>query len=339
MSDSGSRPPTHAADIPPAVLDAAIDWLVKLQSGTADAALHAACDAWRAADPLHEHAWRQLQWAEEDFHQLRRFPDQTARLASDALVTAERQRQGSRSHNRRRILKRLVLGLGAAGLGWQAADRRLLPPLTADARTGTGEHRQLTLADGTHLILNTDTAIDLRFSASQRLIVLLRGEIHVSSGLDPAHPGHRPLRVRSAQGVFQALGTRFAVRQDDGATHISVSEGAVALPGVDAAIARAGESWRVTAGGAGRIAAPTFDPTAWTDRVLVARQMRLADAVAEIGRYRSGWLRCDPAVADWRISGVFQLRDTDLALAALAETLPLHIRQRSRYWVVVEKQP
>ncbi|MCM8565948.1 hypothetical protein [Thauera linaloolentis] len=79
-----------------------------------------------------------------------------------------------------------------------------------------------------------------------------------------------------------------------------------------------------------------FDPAAWTDGVLVARQMRLADAVAEIGRYRSGWLRCDPAVADWRISGVFQLGDTDLALAALGEALPLRIRHYSRYWVMVE---
>ena len=46
-------------------------------------------------------------------------------------------------------------------------------------------------------------------------------------------------------------------------------------------------------------------------------------------------LRCDPAVADWQISGTFQLHDTDLALAALARTLPVDIRTRSRYWVTI----
>ncbi|ENO89629.1 transmembrane sensor [Thauera linaloolentis 47Lol = DSM 12138] len=325
-------------ELPPAVLDAAIGWLVKLQSGTADAALHAACQRWRAADPVHEQAWRQLQWAEEDFRLL---PAGSAALACDTLIQAEQLRSGRQG--RRRALKTLVLGGSVLGLGWQLGRQRdLLPPLTADFRSATGERRQWTLEDGTRLTLNTRSAVDLRFSAHERLLVLLRGEIHIDSGSDAAYGGTRPLRVRSAQGLFQVLGTRFHLRQEEAATLLSVSEGAVALPEVSGRAttaqqaARAGEVWRITAGKAHAVRDAAFDPAAWTDGVLVARQMRLADAVAEIGRYRSGWLRCDPAVADWRISGVFQLGDTDLALAALGEALPLRIRHYSRYWVMVE---
>lgn len=328
-----------ADELPPAVLDAAIGWLVKLQSGTADAALHDACRCWRASDPLHEQAWRQLQWAEEDFRLL---SAGSAALACDTLTQVERLRNGRQG--RRRALKALLWGSGALGLGWHLGRQQdLLPPLTADFRSATGEQRQWTLEDGTRLTLNTRSAVDLRFSTHERLLLLLRGEIHIDSGSDAAYGGARPLRVRTAQGLFQALGTRFHLRQEENATLLSVSESAVALPAAPGGLAataqplaRAGETWRITAGEAHAVRNAAFDPAAWTDGVLVARQMRLADAVAEIGRYRSGWLRCDPAVADWPISGVFQLRDTDLALAALAEALPLRVRQRSRYWVVVE---
>ncbi|KAG0759335.1 hypothetical protein G6F57_017955 [Rhizopus arrhizus] len=63
--------------------------------------------------------------------------------------------------------------------------------------------------------------------------------------------------------------------------------------------------------------------------------MRLDAFVAELARYRSGLLRCDPAVADLRVSGVFSLRDTDRALDNLTRGLPVTVAYRSRYWVTV----
>ena len=63
--------------------------------------------------------------------------------------------------------------------------------------------------------------------------------------------------------------------------------------------------------------------------------MRLADFVQELSRYRPGWLRCDPAVADLRVSGVFQIDDTDRALAAVAHALPVRVERRTRYWVTL----
>ncbi|THF60777.1 DUF4880 domain-containing protein [Pseudothauera nasutitermitis] len=335
MSTAPGQPATLHDDLPPAVLEAAIGWMVKLESAATDSGLRAACERWRAADPLHEQAWRQLHWAEEDFHLL---PASSASLAGDTLARLETQRRSQRG--RRQALKALVLGGTALGLGWQLGRQgNPLPALTADLRSSTGERRQITLEDGTRLVLNTHTAVDLRFSTQERLLVLLRGEIFLDSGADAAHGGKRPLRIRTAQGVFQALGTRFHVRQDEAATWLSVTEGAVALPSASAEAARiahAGEVWHVGAEGASPVRDTPLDLTAWTEGVLVARQMRLEDFLAELGRYRSGWLRCDPAVAELRISGVFQLHDTDLVLTALTQTLPVRVKQRSRYWIMVE---
>ena len=64
---------------------------------------------------------------------------------------------------------------------------------------------EFTLADGTRLLLNSATAVDLRYSSSERLIVLRAGEIQIESAADPspdpATGQARPLRVRSSQGA------------------------------------------------------------------------------------------------------------------------------------------
>jgi len=74
---------------------------------------------------------------------------------------------------------------------------------------------------------------------------------------------------------------------------------------------------------------------AWTRGVLVAEDMRVADFVAELARYRPGVLRCDPEVAELRVTGVFSLRDTDRSLENLALALPVSAAYRTRYWVTV----
>ncbi|KOQ39380.1 iron dicitrate transport regulator FecR, partial [Achromobacter xylosoxidans] len=51
--------------------------------------------------------------------------------------------------------------------------------------------------------------------------------------------------------------------------------------------------------------------------------------------YRSGWIDCAPEVAHLPISGAFPLEDTDRVLATVADTLPLRLRYRTRYWVSV----
>ncbi|MGH8485657.1 MAG: iron dicitrate transport regulator FecR, partial [Pseudomonas sp.] len=61
----------------------------------------------------------------------------------------------------------------------------------------------------------------------------------------------------------------------------------------------------------------------------------LADVLADLSRYRSGVLRCDPRIAGLKVSGAFPIDDTDRALAALESGLSLRITRYSRYWVNV----
>jgi transmembrane sensor len=61
----------------------------------------------------------------------------------------------------------------------------------------------------------------------------------------------------------------------------------------------------------------------------------LAELLADLSRYRTGVLRCDPRIANLRVSGAFPIDNTDLALAALESGFSLRVNRYSRYWVNV----
>lgn len=329
--------------LPDPVLEQAIAWLVQLRaqpSGVApDPALQARIDAWRAADGRHESVWSELMASEAQFQRLVALPVAPAQW-QQPLSALNRSR--SRRQSRRRWLGGVALGLGSVALAGLAARQAGLFDSLDGQRyaTGTGDQRRVTLGDGTQLALNTATAVQLQFDADQRLITLERGEIFIDTGRDAISPRHRPFLVQTAQARLQALGTRFAVRQQAGVTRLSLLEGRVAVDtgqGTRTVIVP-GETVEIDAGGNLRrqaTAAAAMDPTAWLDGTLVARDMRLGDVVAEMARYRHGWLYCEDGVASLKVSGVFQLRDGEAALESLAQALPVRIEQRTRFWVRV----
>jgi len=78
-----------------------------------------------------------------------------------------------------------------------------------------------------------------------------------------------------------------------------------------------------------------LDPFAWTRGLLLVNDIRLADFLAEAGRYRQGWLGCANSVADLRLSGVFRLDEPEVMLRNITHLLPVHIVERTRWWVRV----
>lgn len=314
-------------DLPPAILDSAIEWAVRLRSGHASEADRVACDAWRARHPEHEHAWQRLQAIEDEFASL------TGKTGTRARHALERVRG-----DRRR--RRIVTGL--LGLGTVALLAALLAPveawqrLQADHVTAIGEQRRITLADGTALRLDTGTAINVERTGGHREIRLHAGAVFVETASGSSAP---PLRIRTGQGRFTPVGTRFSVREAGDATRLHVSAGAVRIAplgsGVPPVLASAGETRRIERVGVETVPPDGIDPVAWTEGVLVARGARLADVLDELARYRRGWLRYDPAVADLPVSGVFRLKDTDAALRALAGSRPIVIERLTDYWVTV----
>lgn len=307
-----------------AALREAAQWLVRLNSGQARPADWQALAAWRAQDAAHEAAWQRAERLSRTFGAV------PAGLGMPVLAQAERT-----TVNRRAALRVLAL-VGtvapAAYLGW-----RHMPwqQWTAEHRTATGERRSVTLADGSEVLLNTASALDVVFDATERLLRLRAGEVLVTTAKDSAA---RAFRVETPGGWLRALGTRFAVRLvNEDTVHLAVTEGAVEITPRHGAqrVVQAGEQCRFTAAGIQAPVALGEQALAWVQGVLYADGMRLDDFAAELARYRPGVVRCDPAVAGLRISGAFQLQDTEYILAMLRETLPVQVVTRTRYWVTL----
>jgi ferric-dicitrate binding protein FerR (iron transport regulator) len=314
------------AKLPDAVLDQAINWLVRMQSGSADDHARDACLRWRQADPLHEAAWQALERSGSVF--------QSLSGASGAIALDTLQRLHNEGTGRRRALKLLGMGLLLGGAGSIALRQGAPASWGADYVTGVGERRQITLIDGTRLHLNTASAVDVRFSTQRRLISLRQGEVFVTTGPDAAAGSvARSLWVESRHARLQAIGTAFGVREERDSTRLRVEEGVVAIHERHQTVRVAvGEEYLIDLNGSRRIENSTMNASAWTQGQLVARRMRLDQLTQEFARYRRGWVSCDPKIAALEISGVFQLDDMDRALSALSEALPVRTERLAPFW-------
>jgi transmembrane sensor len=320
--------------IPPRVARRAVEWLVALQSEAATDPTRRAWQRWREEHPDHERAWRHIEAVNGRLQELASPLGSAVAHAALAPPRSPKRREAVRT-----LAVLLFAGGGVAGVAWLADEDAPWRERLADERTGVGERRTVRLADGTTVALNTASAIDLRFSAGERRIRLVGGEILVTTGPDGDGLAPRPFVVETAQGELRPLGTRFAVRRQSDATRVDVFEGAVEVRprhgGGRTLRLNAGEQVRFTDG---RIADPgpaDEAATAWTDGMIVASGLRLADFLAELARHRPGRLSYDPAVAGLRVSGTYPLADTERILDALGTTLPVEVRFFTRYWVTV----
>lgn len=313
--------------INPAIIREAATWLMTLHGGEATEADQQAWQRWRSRSPEHQRAWLCAQKINSAFSDI---PAELGMPVLDRPVSYQQ---------RRTALKALSLLLTAAPVAWLAT-RMPWEEWTAEYQTGTGEQRDVALSDGSRLVLNTASSVDVKFDAAKRLVRLYTGEMLVSSGSDPRVPA-RPFLVQTRHGMLRALGTRFDVRQEGMRSHVAVFEGAVeVVPQKSegkAVLLKAGQQCAFTAKGVEPVQKADGTLALWSQGVLVAEKMRLADFIDELARYRHGRLVCDPAVADQLVSGAFQLNDTDQVLFLLSKVLPVRVEKISRYWVTVTK--
>lgn len=310
------------------LLGEAADWLVRLNDEGLTAAERVAFERWRQASPAHEGAWMR---AERLMDKLGGLPPA---LAMPTLGRSQRR-------SRRAAVAKLAVLLAAVPGGWMSWRVAQQQGWAADLRTVAGEQRLVTLADGSRLLLDTGTAVDIRFDANQRLIHLHRGSILLETAADPSGVD-RPLLVATAVGRLRALGTRFSVQQNSEGKFVdlAVTQGAVEVTLLGASrpalVVPAGNWARLTALGAGGLQTVRPQQLAWVHGMLVADAMPMAEVCAQLSRYRPGLLHCAPEAVSIKVSGAYPLADTDRALAMLVETYAVTVHRRWQgYWVTV----
>jgi transmembrane sensor len=298
----------------------AAEWFFRLQAPAATQTEEFACQAWRKADPSHEYAWQRAIT----------FSQKLEALPKDLTYTTLLSNQQA---NRRRAMKTLVVLMTMSGAGWQVGQSDAAKRYLAEYATRIGEQRKIIMADGTEIHLNTASAVNTKFDDEVRRIEIDVGEVLIHTGKQDA----RPMLITTAFGDLQPLGTRFVVKQAAKHTGLSVIEGAVSVTtkAGDQRVVYANQTTSFNQHAIGSVSPIDANSDSWTRGLLVVREMRLAEFATELARYRPGIIRCAPAVADLKISGAFQVRDTNALLASLPSMLPVKVEYLSQYWVML----
>lgn len=308
-------------------LEQAADWYVRLHDDAADSADWQQWRAWLDRSPRHQAAWGYIESVSQRFAPLRASEPRAASAGLQAALAPPRRRH-------LRTLALLSGGLLGGWLAWRHTPLRdELLALAADYRSAVGQVREWRLADGSALWLNTASAVDFDDGPDERRLTLLRGEILVN-----AIGAARPFVVATPHGRLRTRAARFNLRLLADAARLAVFEGTVEIRS-----AARGDTLALSAGGqvsfsADGIGRPDLaDPAAgaWTRGMLVANDMRLADLVAELARYRHGHLGVAPEVADLRVMGTYPLADADRTLQLLARALSLRVEQKLPWWTTL----
>ncbi|GGB02891.1 sensor [Brucella endophytica] len=301
------------------VREAALAWFVRINSGDATVEDRQAFERWLADDAAHRREYEKLAgiWSSMDG------------------IDDPRRRQPAR----RALLSRRVFLGGAATLtlaGGLFALNGVPDFIASDHYTGTSELKSLTLADGSIVDLDADSALSVDYTPAARRLFLRRGRAFFKVAKDAS----RPFIVEAAGGRTTALGTEFVVHMTDDDVIVAVEESAVSVtpaPGAIDTRLQAGESasyqdGRISAAQGETLAAET----AWRRGKLIFNDQPLRRVINDVNRYRRGTIRIlDKRLLSLRVSGIFDIRNPDGVLDAITGTLPVRATELTPYLVLL----
>jgi transmembrane sensor len=310
---SEQNPKPTAAPNAAEVTDRAADWIQRRDFWNWSNADQAALDAWLAESMAHRIAYFRLDaaWG------------RTIRLA--ALRSSAPSRNSTRDDRLRPVLVRtaavfLVANLMAVG-GVKYFSRT--PEITY--RTGIGEHKSVTFADGSQVDLNTNTKLSVRVSGTYRVANLTYGEAYFQI----KHDSKRPFAVIASNHRVTDLGTKFLVRSDPNLLEVVLVEGRAQFDAPDGRVQSPilltpGDRLVVSDNLIRTMKKPAQDlanELGWRRGMLIFENTPLRDVVGELNRYNTEKIVvANDSVASIRISAAFRTNGID-DLTQLAQAM------------------
>ncbi|HSZ11800.1 MAG TPA: FecR domain-containing protein [Rhizomicrobium sp.] len=284
-----------------AVQFSASQWLERRERGNWNDSDEEEFVSWLAASPAHVVAYMRVEdiWNRANRLRALNHPEHNAASAP----------------GRRALFARTAAMFVAIILAGVGGILYMRAPRDAIYTTAIGQHRNVQLADGSRVELNTDTILRLGIQGRTRVATLEKGEAY----FDIKHDSKRAFIVRVGGNRVVDLGTQFSIRRDSGRIRVAVFEGrarfdlgetgalsrsTVLVPG-DVAIAKSGtvDVARVSPQILG-------DGIAWRRGELVFHFTSLANAATEFNRYNRKKLSVQGSeIARMQIGGTFELHD------------------------------
>ncbi len=340
----------------------AIDWLITLRADNiSDEDMHGFAD-WLSQDAAHAAAFAE---AEDMFNDmiaagksLRQKLSKTVEAsksnptqAIEPVISdnpAKTRKQTKQKKHWLAIPLALAAALLVAVLGVMPQQAHLFDAYLSDYHTGTGELRDIALSDGSHLLLNTNSAVSMDYQDNLRLITLHHGQVRFTVAKD----SKRPFEVQIGNLSVRALGTVFEVyNQETGGISVTVQEHAVSArlttpqentPSEQAQPVVINEGQQLHYLGGNYLPSPKNSDisqlTAWQQQKLFINDRPLSEAITELNRYRNGRIVVpDAALNNQRITGVFSLANPDETLHTLSTALALQETRLASWWVVLHR--
>ncbi len=332
---------------------AAADWHTRLDEDDS-AQTYAEFDAWLAADPRNKAA----------FDAVERACGSLAEARVDARVLKLRREALSATHR----LRFFRFAAAAAVVGVAVAIAYVVSPLFKDLdtarpamimgttteggafRTAVGERSNITLSDGSSVVLNTNSRVEIRFTPEQRNVRLLAGQAWFQVAKNP----DRPFVVEAGNRRVTALGTAFDVRLDThDSVQVTLAEGKVSVEPILSPLARwisAPPMPELLVAGEALIAsddapvekrkADVAKVVSWRQGQVVFDNDTLAAAIDEINRYSSTRIElADPALGQLRVSGVFKAGHSDSFVETVTGHYPLRVARRDESRILLTGEP
>lgn len=297
----------------PALTKQAAEWVARLggQPGEAD---WLAFEAWLGGDEARRAAYdRALA--------LSLAVDRDAAALSDRLLGRPADRPAARG--RPMLWGSGLMALAAVAVTFAALHPSPEPKATVYA-TAKGERRNIVLADGTRVALNTDTRLTAAMHRDRRELTLASGEAAFQVAHDPA----RPFMVHVGDRVLRDIGTEFDATRRDGLITVVVREGMVAME-------RPEDSRRRVSLGPGSraehregsqevivLGANTEDAFSWRAGRLIYHDRPLAEVAADLDRYGEDQVKAVGPAADLRFTGVLTIDNQAAMVRRLKGLVP-----------------
>lgn len=305
--------------------DEAARWVARSISGDITQEERTEMEAWVNADPGHRLAFDSYSKiaeaaTEDEAVAIAAMEDDLARFAETEAMRTNRFR--------------LATGIAASFVMVAIAVTvtLLTQPRVETYETARGERREIVLADGSSITLNTDSAISVRYEKNQRNVSLDRGE----ALFVVAHAPERPFVVASDAMQVQVLGTSFNVYAKGEETVVSVLSGVVEVKSDrDPAERTSGEMMTLTSGQQVAVLSDgdmtgveRFDTNAvisWRLGRAYYENEPLSDVIADLNRYFPREISIgDNSLDDVPVTGSFDLGDQSVAVEAIKVALSLH---------------
>jgi len=294
----------------------AAGWIARV-NGPGGESHRSGLHAWLAADPRHRAAYQRMEgiWG---------LAGQIKIDAPAAPVVHARPRHG---------LRLALAGAGALLLGiavmlslsgraaFTEPESQILSLVTQ-----TGQITEHELDDGSQVVLDTGSALDIRFDARGRRLTLRQGRARIRVSADP-----RPMVV-SAIGEQARLGPgRFDVEAAPGRFTLAVLDGGAELMGEEGSPMRQLSAGDLISHGGGQppYLVQDFAPTRWPEGMLDFDDVPLRDAVAAANRYSAiKIVLAGDDIAALRVTGAFRSSDPRAFARALASAFGLKAEER-----------